>query len=704
MKQQEMDQLKELEERIAAYEEVIIRSAKTIGKLQREKLYRKMLLKKRAQMQLKDKEGRKDLLRWVMRVVFKRKTKVKSLTDFDTLESVKHDLVQRAKELKYSASGSLPAYFCKKKTKRIFIFAGVPLYDVGGGQRFAQLARTFDSMGFDVYYIYAFPGEEVKQFQMDIRVTEHVSLEEITTEWFLERCREDSLVIFEIPYDGFESYLDEAGKMGCTTIYEHVDNWDTSLGIMFYQEDVLKRYLDKAGEIVVTARNLKEKIAEHTDREVHYLPNAVNSDIFDSERSYRKPKDLVTGKKTLLYFGSLWGKWFDWEKINYLAEKHPDYQINLIGEYKESLRDLTGNRKNIHFLGEKLQTELPAYLVYSDIALLPFKTCEIGKYVSPLKVFEYIAMDVPVLATKLVDIEGYPNVFCSDDNEEWAAFADNLPTKADNRAFLKENNWFSRCRELLALDNRKEKNLEKISVVVLNYNNMEVIRKCVDSLLMYNGRYSYEIIVVDNGSTDGSFEMLKKEYDGRIRLLRNDRNGCSSGRNLGVKNATGDILCFLDSDQWVIHDYWLDSALELLETEEKIGAVGWGAGWFGLQKIAGMTVDELECRGIKYASVWYRKDIAYLGTDGMLMKKALFEEIGGFDEFYDPTCFEDTDLSLKIRNAGYELAFCPYIGIKHKPHQTTNAGSEKHKALMERNGTYFEEKWQKINSRLLDFY
>jgi glycosyltransferase involved in cell wall biosynthesis len=62
--------------------------------------------------------------------------------------------------------------------------------------------------------------------------------------------------------------------------------------------------------------------------------------------------------------------------------------------------------ENIHFLGLKKQIDLPSYLYYSDYAILPFKTDEIGKYVSPLKLFEYIAMNKPVISTMLDDIIG----------------------------------------------------------------------------------------------------------------------------------------------------------------------------------------------------------------------------------------------------------------------------------------------------------
>ena len=98
-----------------------------------------------------------------------------------------------------------------------------------------------------------------------------------------------------------------------------------------------------------------------------------------------------------------------------------------------------------------------------------------------------------------------------------------------------------------------------------------------------------------------------------------------------------------------------------------------------------------------------RNDIGYLATCGFIMRKELFEKIDGFDLNYDPTCYEDTDISLKIRNIDMELVYCPYLGIIHKAHQTTKSGSESHKKLIEEKGKYFVDKWKRINKKLLRY-
>lgn len=674
-----------------------------IVNIQNSKVYKLALALRRTKCQVFTEHQQKDYLKWVIGKIIGKDYHTRRLCEFDCLENVKQTLKQ--------GSGFIEEIDIKndwrfeiKNTQKVFIFASVPFYDVGGGQRSAQLARTFNSLGKQVYYIYGFPCSEENVPDMEIPVAKHVYVNDTDTTWFKQLVNSGDLAVFELPLAEFEPYLACAKEKGAYTVYEHIDNWDTSLGCLFYKEDVFKRYLNQVDLITVTARMLGEKIREKSNRDYLYLPNAVNIEIFEPSRNYDRPRDLVKGKKTLLYFGSLWGEWFDWEKIYYIAEHCPDAEINLIGDYSGCKDRKQKAPHNIHFLGIKKQTDLPAYLAYSDVALLPFKNCEIGKYVSPLKIFEYIAMNVRVLATSLDDIQNYPNVVCADTNEDWLKAIETDFQVQDSSVFISENNWFARCQKMLEHADCVRKEYPSISVIVLNYNNKKVISRCIDTLLAHAGLAKYEIVVVDNQSTDGSYEMLKQKYADKVVLVRNEKNGCSSGRNLGVKYASGEYICFLDSDQWVISDLWLENTMHIFENDDKIGAIGWAAGWFTPNSVAGPIGDYLPMRGIRKARYAYRKDIAYLGTGGLVMKKSIFEEICGFDEYYDPTCFEDTDLSLKIRHAGYEIVYCPSTPIMHLPHQTTESGSKAHTELMKRNGEYFKGKWEKTSPELLEYY
>lgn len=652
---------------------------------------------------------KKDFLCWMWSKIIRRDNGSKWLREFDHLERAKRTLGTlttagvggyiQAPTVTPVSSSLFP-----KQGKQVYIFASVPYYDVGGGQRSAQMAKTFHEMGYQVYYIYGFEcSEPVDKSSIYVPALRHCHIDKFSLEEMEGTLQKDALFLFEIPYTKFEPYFVLAHRYHFYTVYEHIDNWDSSLGSMFYDEVIFKRFVEQASLITVTAKLLGEKIWEIASREYTYLPNAVDARLFEPMLPYDCPRDLVKGKKTLLYFGSLWGEWFDWDKILYVAN-HCNCEINLIGDYnpiQDKLRDMP---KNVHFLGLKKQDILPAYLAYSDIALLPFKNCEIGKYVSPLKIFEYIAMNKPVLATPLDDILGYPNVFASDVCAQWAKAVEQTWEIEDASVFVSQNNWYARCNTIVEKMGLVREKVPDISIIILNHNNMNVVFRCVESLLAFNKRYGCEIIVVDNDSSDGSYEKLQNKYEGRIILLKNRKNGCSSGRNLGARVARGEYLFFLDSDQWIVSETYLDTALEIINAQYRVGAVGWNAGWFTPGKYTGPIVDYLPNRGISDPSVLYRTDVAYLATSGMLMKKQLFDAVDGFDEYYDPTCFEDTDISLKIKHAGYELAYCPYMGIMHLPHQTTQSGSSSHTKLMDRNGTYFMEKWAELNPALLEFY
>ena len=303
----------------------------------------------------------------------------------------------------------------------------MPFYDIGGGQRSAQLAKTLNKMGYSVHYIYAAEASDRGERVTDIPVIRHVALSDYSTKQLIADLMGEPVFIFEIPAPQFEPYLELASTIGAKVVYQHIGNWETSLGSTLCSEPTYRSFLLHADTVVATARPLQEKVlqfmaddpalAELTEK-VIYLANAVDTDLFDPAFQRDMPADLVIGDTTLLYYGSLWGEWFDWSLILRVASECPQCSINLIGDYKPVEHLTKRLPRNVHFLGAKLQSELPAYLTYTDITLLPFKNDDIGKYVSPLKIFEYIAMNKRVLATALPDILDYPNVFASDSGDD----------------------------------------------------------------------------------------------------------------------------------------------------------------------------------------------------------------------------------------------------------------------------------------------
>lgn len=601
-----------------------------------------------------------------------------------------------------------------KSSRSVFIFATVPYYDVGGGQRSAQLAKIFNKMGFNIFYIYAFECSEDNVPFMSIPVSYHKNIKNVSYDEIDMYARKNDIFIFEAPTKAFNQFLALAKLKKCKVVYENIDNWETSLGSILFDRETLENMIREADMIVATAQKLVEQtenyVKKYSDekKKVYYLPNAVDDELFDPRKNYEKPNDLILGEKNLLYYGSLWGEWFDWEIIKNLA-KDKTVSITLIGDYSGIKNIVEEMPENVHFLGLKKQTDLPSYLKYVDYAILPFKPGEISDYVSPLKIFEYISMGKIILTTNLPDIQKYPNIYSSNNINKWNEIINTKIEVKEWDTFITKNNWYARCTDILdTLFTENSKKADKkiynnLSIIVLNYNNKQVITRCIDTLLMYNSRYNYEIIIVDNQSTDGSYELLEKKYKGKIKLIKNQKNGCSSGRNLGVENSTKEYILFLDSDQWILNKYWIDNYINLILNDNNIGAVAWNAGWFNNEGRAYKVVDGF---GFRYMepNILARKDIGYLATCGFMMEKQLFEKIKGFDINYDPTCYEDTDLSLKIRNSGKEIYYSTYLGVGHLPHQTTKSGSAGHTKLINEKADYFYKKWSKENKKLLDNY
>jgi len=343
--------------------------------------------------------------------------------------------------------------------RQIFIFAAVPFYDVGGGQRSAQLARTLTERSFAVHYIYAAPSAESKVHIMQIPTVTHRALSDYRLAEFASRLRPDDIALFELPRKEFLPYLLEANLTKAQIIYENIDNWEATLGKSFFDPKTTQKFIRMADLLIGTAQPLITQLISYgaDSKKVIYAPNAVNHTLFDPHQKYPRPKDLIRGTKTLLYYGTLDGEWLDWALIWSIAKKLPKYSINLIGDQKNILGLTKAAPNNVHFLGPKPQTQLPTYLKHSDIAILPFLIDETARFVSPLKIFEYIAMQKPTISTQLPDIAGYPNVWVGNNSTAWIKLAKGkLPVdKTAAQKFIYQNTWASRATQIIqAIDDQ----------------------------------------------------------------------------------------------------------------------------------------------------------------------------------------------------------------------------------------------------------
>lgn len=212
----------------------------------------------------------------------------------------------------------------------------------------------------------------------------------------------------------------------------------------------------------------------------------------------------------------------------------------------------------------------------------------------------------------------------------------------------------------------------RASVIVVSYNSINDLEACLDSIQAQMSAHD-ELIVVDNGSTDGSADLVARLYP-HIHLLHSDNCGYATGNNIGAKLAHGEFLVFLNPDTTLEpgaldallapfatqNDLGLTTArIVLLRDPERINTCG------NTMHYSGLTY----CRGAGRPRAEFRQscDVDAISGAAFAIKHALFRQLGGFDERFF-MYVEDTDLSWRARIAGFRCLFVADAIVRHDYH------------------------------------
>jgi len=340
----------------------------------------------------------------------------------------------------------------------IFILSGVPIDDTGGGARGTQIALELLRRQYCVVFVHRFPKAETIDLGLQYGHPNliHASLDVFDLEALQEShpCLLDNdrlAAIVEFPLPEFLPIMEVIKDHGGVIVYDLLDDWNTSLGGTWYSEEGERGIVALSDELVATEASLAQGLEARSGREVLLLPNAVNKQLFTTKRFYARPGDLPEEDSTILYIGALWGEWMDWDLLVELAKAHPQAAVVLIGDYHGECPEPP---ENLHFLGLKPQAELPAYLAHADVAIIPWKITPITQATSPLKVYEYVAMRVPVVAPDLRPLRDMPGVFTTSDSSSFIKKVGEISTITLPEDVLEEfdrnNSWEARLDLLLS--------------------------------------------------------------------------------------------------------------------------------------------------------------------------------------------------------------------------------------------------------------
>ena len=250
--------------------------------------------------------------------------------------------------------------------------------------------------------------------------------------------------------------------------------------------------------------------------------------------------------------------------------------------------------------------------------------------------------------------------------------------------------WWEQVKNLPKL----EEKTPLCSIIILCHNNLALTMQCLDALKENTEDIDCEIIVVDNASTDNTYEYLISIP--WIKLIRNDENlPFAKANNEIAKIARGDYLLFLNNDTIPQKD-WLTEMLKLYESKSDIGIVGSKLLYPNTNKIqhAGVALSPNLTPLILYMKHnadapevnKVREFNAVIGAC-LLIKKQLFFDVQMFDENYI-NHREDTDLCLKVKEKGFKIYYCPTSVLYHYSRTTETCHEDEH------NLTYFINKWK----------
>ncbi|MBP9817927.1 glycosyltransferase family 2 protein [Candidatus Shapirobacteria bacterium] len=218
----------------------------------------------------------------------------------------------------------------------------------------------------------------------------------------------------------------------------------------------------------------------------------------------------------------------------------------------------------------------------------------------------------------------------------------------------------------------------KISIIIPTWNTADITLKCVKTIVKYLPENYFEIIIVDNGSTDDTSIKINslKNRNLKLEILPNN-TGFSHANNIGVKQATGEYLFFLNSDMELI-DNSLINMVKYLEENTRVGVIGPQFLNIDLSPQASVFPPQTPLNAIKEFWLGYKYSytkyvpqskiptmVSIISGGALLISRKLFQQIGGWDERYF-FFSEDLELCRQVTKAGYKVAYYPNCQVIHR--------------------------------------
>jgi polysaccharide pyruvyl transferase CsaB len=493
-------------------------------------------------------------------------------------------------------------------------------------------------------------------------------------------------------------------QYGSQVLYDCMDDWETFENMGRFNVIEERELVRECDVLVVTGAELERKFRAQGLKPV-LARNGADYAFFAKAR----PNDLLAGipRPVVGYFGAI-ADWIDLDLVYEVAARRPKYSFVLIGQVFGRDTSKLESLPNVRLLGNKPYADIPSYLYGFDACLIPFLLNQVTKATDPVKLYEYLSLGKPVVATAMAELQQCGDLLYIGRNvEDFAVKLDRALDETDDSlverriAFARANTWTSRVEQI---GEAARQAFPKVSILMVTYNSAPYVRPCLDSILRNTSYPAWEVILVDNASTDDTPALLKEyaEADSRIRLFPLPENlGFAGGNNYAAREARGEHLIFLNIDTMVTAG-WVGRLVRHVHRDPSIGLLCPVTNFAGNEvkiNVGYSQWREMEsfARALAAANAGRKLEIRVAPLYCALMPRAVWERVGEMDTRYEIGMFEDDDLSLRVRRAGLGIFAAEDCFIHHFGQGSfARLPGETYNRIFEANRKRFEEKWNEV--------
>lgn len=476
---------------------------------------------------------------------------------------------------------------------------------------------------------------------------------------------------------------------------DHHAGFSNNKQVMLDHESQL---VESADLVVVSSSFLEEQATRHSVN-VLMMRNACDYEHF-AKAGKPKNKRPVIG-----YYGAI-ADWFDSDLVADLAERRPDWDFTLVGSTFSADVSRMSRLPNVSLPGEKAYLEIPEWLGRFDVSIIPFKRTPLTEATNPVKVYEILAAGKPLVSVPIPEVASLePLVRLGSTAKEFereiaAALSEDDPSLIEQRrAFAHGHTWEKRYENLAPAVRAV---FPKASIIVVTFNNLKLNRFCLESIYGRTEWPNFEVIVIDNNSTDGTPDYLKQAESSfpNLRVILNEKNlGFAAANNIGLHHATGDYLVLLNNDT-VVTRGWISTLIRHLHRDPTIGLIGPVTNSTGNE--AKVDVDYTQLEDMPAWAARFVRDhddqvfsIPMLAMFCVGMRREVFERVGLLDEQFGIGMFEDDDYAHRIKISGFRLVCAADSFVHHFGEAAFKKlkANGKYDALFAENRRRYEQKW-----------